>query len=290
MFFSVIIPTYNRNELLTKCLELFAPSIQSISENLYEVIVTDDGNSYGARDLIKEKFPWVKWIEGPKRGPAANRNNGAKYSTGEWLVFIDDDCLPECNILEEYKKAVERHPQVSAFEGRIFVDTPQTSFLQESPLNNSGGYFWSCNICIRKDLFNNLAGFDENFPFAAMEDVDFFLRLKKVTRHYMFLPNAAVLHPWRTNKGLSNTIIKRYHSQLYFEYKHPESVKLNASAYITNYLHFTQFTFINAFKFRFKGFRKKLICDGLQLYFAFRCLFKLDKNYTKKKTLTLNKS
>jgi GT2 family glycosyltransferase len=283
MFLSVIIPTYNRNDLLSKCLNLLAPQFQTIDENLYEVLVTDDGKSNGAKDLIKEKFPWVKWIEGPKRGPAANRNNGAKYSAGEWLVFIDDDCLPEYDILEEYKKAIERHPQVSAFEGRIYVDTPQTSFLQESPLNNSGGYFWSCNICIRKDLFNNLAGFDENFPFAAMEDVDFFFRLKKVTDKHMFLSNAAVLHPWRTDKGLPKTAIKRYQSQLYFEHKYPDFIKINALSYIRTYIYFTQFTFKNAFKFKFKGFRRKLFCDSLQLYFAFRRLLNLDKNYKNKK-------
>ena len=60
-----------------------------------EVIVSDDSKQCIAKELIQEKYSWVKWIEGPKKGPAANRNNGAKYATGDWFIFIDDDCEPQ---------------------------------------------------------------------------------------------------------------------------------------------------------------------------------------------------
>src|SRR5665213_3286620 len=104
MKFSVIIPTCNRNDLLRKCLDLLAPSNQTIDN--YEIIVTDDSKDGIAKDLIKQDYPWVCWVEGPKRGPAANRNNGAKTANGDWLVFIDDDCLPDKNVLNCYKNGI----------------------------------------------------------------------------------------------------------------------------------------------------------------------------------------
>ena len=90
MTFSVIVPTCNRNDLLAKCLELLNPANQTIKE-VYEVIVTDDSKNNVAKALIEDIFTWAKWVEGPKRGPAANRNNGAKDAKGDWLIFIDDD-------------------------------------------------------------------------------------------------------------------------------------------------------------------------------------------------------
>jgi GT2 family glycosyltransferase len=280
MLFSVVVPTCNRNDLLSECLNLLAPSSQSIPGNCYEVIVTDDSKGDVAKNVIEQQYPWAKWVVGPKRGPAANRNNGANKAVGEWLVFIDDDCLPDVRLLEEYKKGIQTKPTVVAYEGRIFVDTPATSLIQESPINNSGGYFWSCNICIKKELFSQLKGFDENYPFAAMEDVDFFLRLRKITDRHKFLYDAAVLHPWRTNRKLFSTILKRYKSQLYYISKHPEGrEKMNAAFYFRSFFIFFSYTLKNAARLHFSGFFTKLCCDFLQLYFGLRALLRLDKEY-----------
>ena len=100
---SVIIPTCNRNDLLGKCLDCLSPNIQTLSASSYEVIVTDDSKQHQAKQFVEENYGWVKWIAGPQRGPAENRNNGAKNANGEWLIFIDDDCLPDAKILEVYQ-------------------------------------------------------------------------------------------------------------------------------------------------------------------------------------------
>ena len=90
--FSVVITTCNRLEMLAKCLDRLGCGMQSLAANQYEVIVTDDGSQSTAEQLMKGKYPWARWLQGPRKGPAANRNNGARYAEGEWLVFTDDDC------------------------------------------------------------------------------------------------------------------------------------------------------------------------------------------------------
>jgi len=87
IMFSVIVPTYNRNDLLAKCLDCISPGIQKFESEKYEVIVTDDGVESTALNMIKENYPWVKWYEGPHKGPAANRNNGAKYARTRFEVL-----------------------------------------------------------------------------------------------------------------------------------------------------------------------------------------------------------
>jgi glycosyltransferase involved in cell wall biosynthesis len=278
LIFSVIIPTCNRNDTLSKCLDCLKPAIQLISINEYEIIVTDDSKNHTAKQLIDEQHPWVCWAEGPKKGPASNRNNGARLARGEWLLFIDDDCVPDSNILYEYNKAINAYPENLAFEGRIFVDKPQSSFLQECPINEEGGVFWSCNICLKKSFFDLLTGFDENFPIAAMEDIDLFKRIKQKTDKYAFVYNAAVFHPWRITPHLFATTLKRNKSLRYFVSKYPdEAIEKNHKYYFLTFLVLNKQLLINSWRFKFSGFGKKFLCNFLLLYFGFKVLLRVDK-------------
>lgn len=201
MFLSVIVPTYNRNDLLLKCLNALSPDNQTIGQSSYEVIVSDDSLTSQARQLSPD-FPWFRFVDGPKRGPAANRNNGAKQAKGDWLVFIDDDCIPDKTILQTYFNEIVLG-NYQALEGLIDAERPQERFDEESPLNLNGGCFWSCNIAVSQKLFKSINGFDEGFPFAAMEDVDLYSRIKEVTNS-KFLRDAKVIHPWRSVKPFRN--------------------------------------------------------------------------------------
>jgi GT2 family glycosyltransferase len=218
--FSVVIPTYHRNDLLTKCLDCLAPGAQALSADEYEVIVTDDGSISTARELIRHRYPWVHWVAGPGTGPAANRNNGAGQAQGEWLVFTDDDCLPEPEFLSGYADAA-KESAAQVLEGKTLPAGTRTRVDMECPVNENGGYLWSCNIAIRKDLFFDLGGFDLNFPGPAMEDTDLRTRLLKANKVIKFVPGALVLHPWRLKKGLAFWKLHS-RSRVYFANKHPE--------------------------------------------------------------------
>lgn len=224
---SVIIPTCNRNDLLSKCLALLAPENQTIDFNLYEVIVTDDSKMNCAKVLVNEQFNWVKWVEGPKRGPAANRNNGANYAKGNWLIFIDDDCLPDKKILKQYQQFIEENPDTQAVEGAIFPDNWKllNKDMAECPINIEGGYFWSANIGIKRSLFERIKGFDEDFKIAAHEDQLIFLKIKKITP-VSFVSSAIVIHPVRftslTKKIMTSQ--KSLKNWLTYEYKMSNSI------------------------------------------------------------------
>lgn len=217
MLFSVIIPTCNRNNLLAKCLNCLQYEVQELSATDYEVIVTDDSSNNLAKDFLTVNFPWVQWVEGPKRGPAANRNNGAKYAKGEWLVFLDDDCVPESTILKAYENAINCYQNTMVFEGKVIAERQKQSLAEEAPINEQGGYLWSCNFLIKKLLFTEIKGFDENFPYPAMEDIDLQIRLQKLTT-IIFVNEAAVMHPWKIIKPFTS-IIKHLQSHKYFARK-----------------------------------------------------------------------
>ncbi|WP_262246817.1 glycosyltransferase family 2 protein [Parapedobacter soli] len=219
MTFSVVIPTYKRTDLLATCLAKLSPDMQKLDAEDYEVIVTDDSDEEEAKWLVDASFPSVRWIKGPGKGPAANRNHGARAAKGKWIVFTDDDCIPTEGWLAAYKSGVlNTGGRYQVFEGKTISDRPQRRYDEESPINLTGGHLWSCNFAIKKTLFEQTGGFDEGFPFAAMEDVDFQYRVAKLTG-YQFLPDAIIVHPWR-RINTHTWLRKQYHSRVYFYRKH----------------------------------------------------------------------
>jgi len=214
---SVIIPTCNRNDLLSKCLDCLTLGNKEFVAAEYEIIVTDDGRDNQAKTLLLESYPMVRWIEGPKRGPAANRNCGAEHAKFDWLIFIDDDCLPSEGIINCYYQAFIKG-DFFAFEGAINADRPQMRYDEESPLNLNGGCFWSCNIAVSRTIFLSAGGFDEGFPYPAMEDTDFQMRILEKTP-IKFVKEAVVIHPWRRIKAFTS-YKSRLSGQKYFREKY----------------------------------------------------------------------
>jgi len=227
---SVVIPTYERPDDLRICLNSLSKKVQ-LDAPTYEIIVSDDSNSDNSRILVEKDFPHVNWGEGKKIGPAGNRNSGVNRSKGEWIVFLDDDCIAEEGYLNAYSKAIKANPDVLAFEGRIFADRPRKTWAEGCPENEQGGMLWTSNLCVSRKLFIEMGGLDERFQ-IAYEDVDFALRLKQKGIQSIFVSDAAVCHPWRTLKQGGNNWKKAgYELQelLIFLEKHPDQYPLHSA-------------------------------------------------------------
>lgn len=244
--------------MLARCLDRLAPEKQTYAEP-YEVLVTDDGSGTTAEEMVRAQYTWARWVAGPRRGPAANRNNGAKGASGDWLVFIDDDCIPDGSLLTGYADAVGRQKEVNVFEGRTYVDRPCQSLAEVSPVNETGGYLWSCNFAIRRSLFAEMNGFEERFPYACMEDVDFRQRLFLRNEKYSFVPEASVCHPWRPSRGARGNKEVMESLSLYLKL-HPEAqAERIPSRYVAMaFRNFVRATLPGLWKYRGAGFRNAL--------------------------------
>ena len=208
--FSVIVPCYERPEDLLNCLKSLSPENQERAPP-YEIIVTDDSRTDRCRKAVELEFPSVFWKEGKMKGPAGNRNAGAARAKGEWIIFIDDDCIAQPGYLAAYENAIKSDSSLGLIEGRIFPDRPRRTWAEGCPANEKGGLFWTSNLCVKKSIFIDIGGMDEQFE-VAYEDIDFARRLRDENIPSLFVYEAAVCHPWRSVRqgALNNWKAKNY--------------------------------------------------------------------------------
>jgi hypothetical protein len=113
---------------------------------------------------------------------------------------VDDDCIPDQNLIAVYRDAALENPGIGVFEGRISAVGEPSSYADVAPINETGGKLWSCNFAIRRELFVKIDGFDDRYPFPAMEDIDLYWRVKKHSQ-VLFLPDARVWHAFEMRLG-----------------------------------------------------------------------------------------
>ncbi len=202
--FSIIIPTYNRPGHLAECLT--AIRRLDFPKDSVEIIVVDDGSRVPVREGMgkQEERQHTQWIRIPNSGPAAARNRGARASHGEYLVFIDDDCIPSTDWLENIAHSAALYPDCLiggrtrnrlvhnpySTASQIIVDAAYR-FYNPNPL--SARFLASNNMIVRADLFAQAGGFDEGFRIAS-EDREFCDRWLHQGRRIVFCEEIVIFH------------------------------------------------------------------------------------------------
>ena len=210
---SIIITTYNSPLFL----KLVLQSLALQSDKNFEVIVADDGSSKDTKDLIEEmslRLPYSiehVWQEDKGFRAAKIRNQAVACAKGEYLIFLDGDCLVLKNFISRHKKLAERRWFVAANRALLSVkatqeflllkDLPKLDFLRifilwiQGKINRLLPFIFlpfnlgrkknknnwrgakTCNLGIWKDDFIAVNGFDENFTGWGYEDSDLVVRL-----------------------------------------------------------------------------------------------------------------
>jgi GT2 family glycosyltransferase len=208
--FSVIIASHGRAELLVKLLESLNQAKNSTEAHV-EILVVDSTPEIKVSAIQKACTELdVILINGPL-SVRQKRNLGASSATGDWLFFVDSDCEVSQEIFNIYKRAINDTPEFIAGAGpTVFQggETPFTRLMQYSSLlspfrqpTETKKLLWATtsNLIVRKDVFDSLNGFRENFPFRlGGDDTDFCLRLHDKSYQLISVPEAVCYHSWNT--------------------------------------------------------------------------------------------
>ncbi|WP_324172626.1 glycosyltransferase family A protein [Sulfurimonas sp.] len=177
---TVIIPTYNRYEVLKRALA----SIYAQTHQPKEVIVIDDGST-DATSQITQDFPNIKYIYQKNTGVSSARNLGIKNAKYEWLAFLDSDD-------EWHENKLQEHLYFHKNNQNIFMSYTDEKWIRNNkevkiPIKyhkHGGKIFKEClSHCviapsatlIHKDVLNDVGEFDEDLE--VCEDYDLWLRV-----------------------------------------------------------------------------------------------------------------
>ena len=225
MSISVIVPTYNRVELLSRTLG--ALRNQRYAGD-WELVVSDDGSTDGTQDYVRSlqgSFPVpLVYVQGSNGGPALARNRAIAACSHSWVAMTDDDCIPDSEWLSELHAALELHPDAAGLEGRILC--PDRDPLQHWVENLQGSQFWTANMTYSRVVLGKLGGFDETFPFPSNEDVDLALRAKALGP-IVFVASALVVHPPRPQSisAASKKFVNALESEWVFFRRNPSAYR-----------------------------------------------------------------
>lgn len=227
---SVIIPTFQRTALLSRCLEAL---VAQDFEGAYEIIVVSDGEDVSTQELCKKltdlyplksiSFTYLK----KQSGPASARNEGVRLSSGKLIAFTDDDTIPSTSWLSSFYKAFQKvNEPLIAFSGQVVVPHNKTPSDWEKNISQlESAEFVTANCAISKAAFIKCGGFDEMFTMAWREDSDLHFKLLENDIPILKLQEAMVTHPVRPvawgislfneKKNMFNSLLYKRHPKLY---------------------------------------------------------------------------
>ena len=173
---SLVVPVHNNQQgihrLLATCLDVFSPR-----RCPGEIIIVD---SLSSPPLAVPRFAsWglpLQVLACSRPGAAAARNLGAQTAKGEWVLFLDSDCLPTPNLIEGYQRAMsgavayagvvraeQRGPLSCYYETQgIFSPPPMWDRGRERP-----AYLITANALVWRKALAQVGGFDERFTDAG---------------------------------------------------------------------------------------------------------------------------
>ncbi len=199
---SIITPAYNNPEQLEKLLGSIRP--EAAGDSALEVIVVDDCSKDGSIKMAAAKYEFASYIRmGKNNGPAAARNEGAKFAKNDILLFLDSDTIVNSGTLPKIKEAFKKDSSIAAICGEYDIEPINESFAAKFkalmarswiPRDNHITVFVARVGAIKKEVFEKLGGFDTGIRTASSEEWEFGRRLGNngFTIHYD--PSITVRH------------------------------------------------------------------------------------------------
>lgn len=140
-----------------------------------------------------------------KMGLSVARNFAIAKSTGEYLVFIDDDAMVDKDFIEALSKNIVRHDKVNAFCGRIIDpirDLPFSPLFSNNSIKKLGyldyQYFMGSAHVLSRKVLDRIGCYDERFgvgsKYFGSEESDIFFRLKAANEQVLYLPDLMFFH------------------------------------------------------------------------------------------------
>jgi GT2 family glycosyltransferase len=205
---SVVVPSRNRRELLGKLLDALAR--QSYPPSRFETIVVLDGSEDDSAEMVRSfDAPYrLRLLEHENVGAATSRNRGTRLASAAHVVFVDDDIIPDPELLATHAQAHQTSPDGHLALGRcppvvagagFWGQALRTWWEDHYRRKGEPGHRWTCidfdggNVSFPKQLFLAAGGFDEDFR-GRREEWELGTRLLERGVRFAYYPEAIAWH------------------------------------------------------------------------------------------------
>jgi glycosyltransferase involved in cell wall biosynthesis len=213
---SVVIPTWNRRELLKEVLHSLAA--QTLPRGQFDVIVVDDCSTDGTAEMVRqfaEQSPFrLTYHPLPRNvGAVPARNIAVRLTEAPVLAFTDSDCRVVPEWLDSGLRALDGNPEIAFVTGPVRNKPGQAVRFFSIGASGSSGedpIYPTCNVLYRSKVFWSVGGFDEraylrNSGGVPVEcaDADLAWRTKEAGHQNLFVPEMVVYHEVRQGTPLA---------------------------------------------------------------------------------------
>jgi glycosyltransferase involved in cell wall biosynthesis len=230
---SIIIPCYNHGKYLHEALQ----SIKNCGETpyQYEIIIVNDGSTDQPTIEVLSQLNSEGYtiINQPNKGLGAARNAGIRLAKGKYILPIDSDNKIKQPYLTTAIEAMEKDNSIAVVYGDAKYFGEKDGQWNVGGFNLQklmlGNYIDACAV-IRKEVINELGGYDEKMPIMGSEDWDLWLRIaiqghkffyiSEVVFEYRVLGNSMV----RSNKEKKAILLDEYMLKKHKDYLSPEDI------------------------------------------------------------------
>jgi len=233
-FFSIVIPTYNRAELISNTIL----SVQQQSFIDWECIVVDDGSTDNTRFVIENIIAAdgrIKYFYQENAERSAARNNGILKSTGEYVCFLDSDDLYKSNHLSVLFEEIQSlllpramfftNYEISSKDGLFQPLFPNLNVTPEVLMYLFYNPIIPARVCIHKSILEN-----EKFDIDIVIVEDLLLWVKIAIKHLLYhVEKTTVIYTLHDDNSINlknNSASKRLAGLQLFKTKYPEILKL----------------------------------------------------------------
>lgn len=253
MFFSVVIPTYNRADTLKMVLEAFYE--QSMEDIDYEIIVVNDGGTDHTAKVVsgfRKQHKNLRYLRQKNLGRGAARNKGIKAAKGDIILLGQDDIIPTHDFLYEHQKFHYLHPNdnevvlgFTAWHPELKINNVMKWMVDGSSLlGRFGGhqfayeklkgkgvadfnFFYTSNISIKRKFLLQFP-FDSDFGAYGWEDIELGYRMHKEAAMKLYYNSWAVAYHYHPmdEKSLPKQMIDIGTTAVIFDQKCPELSKV----------------------------------------------------------------
>jgi GT2 family glycosyltransferase len=209
---SVIIPTYNRRDVLLKALEAYR--VQSASHMIHELLVVDDGSTDDTESVVREyagRAPFqVRYLRQRNQGQATARNYGIREAQSNLVLFTDSDIIPGRDLVEQHIQWHNANPRLSTAVLGYVTWSPEvkaTPFMRWYGEEALLGYrflrgrreadfrfFYTCNLSLKTEYLRTCGQFDEEFKTYGWEDIELGYRLTQKGLQMLYNRDAIAYH------------------------------------------------------------------------------------------------